>query len=201
MSANPKRKALLWFLLGALVVAVVTPAIGLTLRPCFLFDTKTTVILVRHAEKQGTPGDDVENPPNSGLYGPELTDPEGVARAQELAHVAGESGVKAIYHTEFIRTKRTIEPLAELTNIRPQKFEREHTDDLVNDIRNNHRGEVVVVASHGDKVNHIIHSFTGQRLMPDIDPGDFDNLYVVTVSCRLPPRVVLLKYGQQTPPP
>src|SRR5438034_11317250 len=61
----------------------------------------TTVILVRHAEKNIEPS----NPD------PDLS-PAGRARAQELVHVLGEEGVNAIYATQYRRTQDTVRPLA-----------------------------------------------------------------------------------------
>jgi len=53
----------------------------------------TTVIIVRHAEKNIEP-----NNPD-----PDLS-PAGQARAQEIARMFGDSGVQAIYATQYKRT-------------------------------------------------------------------------------------------------
>src|SRR5205809_7384909 len=62
----------------------------------------TTVILVRHAEKNIEP-----NNPD-----PDLS-PAGQARAQELVRMLGAAGVNAIYATNFKRTQQTVKPLAD----------------------------------------------------------------------------------------
>src|SRR4029453_9075189 len=61
----------------------------------------TTIILVRHAEKNIEP-----NNPNPNLS------PAGQARAQELVRVLGNAGITAIYATQFVRTQQTAQPLA-----------------------------------------------------------------------------------------
>src|SRR4030095_14351548 len=61
----------------------------------------TTVILVRHAEKNIEP-----NNPNPNLS------PAGEARAQELVRILGSSGITAIYASQFVRTQQTVQPLA-----------------------------------------------------------------------------------------
>ena len=58
----------------------------------------TTVVLVRHAEKELT-GDD-----------PGLT-AQGSERADALAHVVGEMDVAAVYATQYARTRATALPV------------------------------------------------------------------------------------------
>src|SRR5688572_20712788 len=65
-----------------------------------------TVILIRHAEKNIEP-----NNPD-----PELS-PAGQARAQELVRMFGNTGVGAIYVTQYKRTQQTVKPLAERLGI------------------------------------------------------------------------------------
>ena len=60
----------------------------------------TTIILIRHAEKNIEP----TNPD------PDLS-PFGQARAQELARMFADAGVKAIYATQYKRTQQTVKPL------------------------------------------------------------------------------------------
>jgi 2,3-bisphosphoglycerate-dependent phosphoglycerate mutase len=194
-SVKPKMKVLRWLLLSALVVAVASFVVVLVIRPCVFFDSKTTILIVRHAEKDTTIADSVANA--DGSFGPPLTS-AGQARAQELAHVAGEAGVTVIYHTQYLRTRQTIEPLDNLVSGNTtQMFEADRTNDLVNDILNQHRGETIMIASHSNKVPEIIERLGGPHL-PNIADNDFDNLYVITVTCKNPPKVVLLKYGQPT---
>jgi len=65
----------------------------------------TTVFLVRHAEKADAPRED-----------PPLLE-TGTARAQLLARILGKSGIKAIYTSQYLRTKATAEPLAKQLGI------------------------------------------------------------------------------------
>src|SRR5918993_5293242 len=65
----------------------------------------TTVFLVRHAERADAPRED-----------PPLLE-TGTARAQSLARILGKSGIKAIYTSQYLRTKATAEPLAKQLGI------------------------------------------------------------------------------------
>src|SRR6185503_20706963 len=59
-----------------------------------------TVFLIRHAERENEPKQD-----------PPLTK-DGVARSQALARLLGNAGIKAIFTSQYTRTKQTAEPLA-----------------------------------------------------------------------------------------
>src|SRR5688500_12271615 len=69
-----------------------------------------TVFVVRHAEKEAEPKQD-----------PPLTK-EGVARSQELARVLGGANIKAIYTSQFARTKLTAGPLVAKTGLAVTPF-------------------------------------------------------------------------------
>src|SRR5215203_2188640 len=79
----------------------------------------TTVILVRHAEKNIEPNN----------QDPDLA-PAGVERAQEIARVFGESNVNTIYATQYKRTQQTVRPLADRTGVPVTVIDASQTDEL-----------------------------------------------------------------------
>ncbi len=86
-----------WVLLLGTVFSLV--ACGFTTPPIVSKPgTTTTIILVRHAER------------DAGLDPP--LNAEGEIRAALLAQVLGQNGVTAIYATDYIRNRKTAEPLA-----------------------------------------------------------------------------------------
>src|SRR5215212_5594691 len=90
----------------------------------------TTVILVRHAEKNIEPNN----------QDPDLS-PAGVERAQEIAREFGEAGVNAIYATQFKRTQQTVKPLADRTGVNVTLLDANQTDELINRIQTTYRGQ------------------------------------------------------------
>jgi len=146
----------------------------------------TTVILVRHAEKNIEP-----NNPD-----PDLS-PAGQARAQELVRVLGGSGINAIYATNFKRTQQTVNPLATQLGVAPNIIDAKGTNDLVNRIVTANRGQTVLVAGHSNTVPAIINALGGGSLS-DIPDNEYDNLYVVTIYKFGKAQVVKLKYGSGT---
>lgn len=143
----------------------------------------TTVILVRHAEKNIEPDN-----PNPALS------PAGQARAQELVRVLGNAGITAIYATHLLRTQQTVEPLANHLNLQVTKLDAGNIDELVRQIITNQQGGVVFVAGHNNTVPPVITALGGGTL-PIISENEFDNLFVVTIYRSGQARVVKLKYG------
>jgi phosphohistidine phosphatase SixA len=147
----------------------------------------TTIILVRHAEKNIEPN-------NSD---PDLS-AAGQARAQELARMFGDAGIKAIYATQYKRTQQTVKPLAEKLGVTATAIDAKNTAELVKLIRAQHNGEVVFIAGHNNTVPEIIAALGGPQL-PIIPETEFDNLYVVTIYRVGKAKVLKMKYGSPMP--
>ena len=149
----------------------------------------TTVILTRHAEKNIEP-----NNPDPDLSA------EGQARAQELARMFGDAGIKAIYATQYKRTQQTVKPLADKIGVAPAQVEAKNTAELVRQIRAQHNGDVVFVAGHNNTVPEIIAALGGPQL-PIIPETEYDNLYVLTIYRVGKAKLLKLKYGSSAPQP
>jgi broad specificity phosphatase PhoE len=172
--ANP------WFLL--LVIAGLLA--GLLAAAYFVADRPvTTVILVRHAEKNIEP-----NNPN-----PALT-PAGQERAETLVRMIGESGITAIYATQYLRTQGTASPLADRLRLKVNHLDARNVEELVRQIKVNHLGGVVFVAGHSNSVPAVISALGGESL-PEIPEQEYDNMFIVTVQRFRKTRVLKLKYG------
>lgn len=130
---------------------------------CF-FNPVTTIMLVRHAEKAGG-----QNPP--------LTD-EGKRRAGVLAYMLKDSGLDAIYVTEYLRTQQTADSVRLLLGISPVEIPRNDVDELVNHLKNDHPGETVLVVGHSTSVPEILQAL-GINSPPTIAETEFDNLFLV----------------------
>ncbi|HYU98075.1 MAG TPA: phosphoglycerate mutase family protein [Pyrinomonadaceae bacterium] len=147
----------------------------------------TTVILIRHAEKNIEPA----NPD------PDLS-PAGQTRAQELARMFGDAGIKAIYATQYKRTQQTVKPLADKLGLTAISVDARNTAELVKQIRAQHNGEVVLVSGHNNTVPEIIAALGGPTL-PVIPETEFDNLYVVTIYRVGSAKLLKMKYGSPMP--
>ena len=152
----------------------------------------TTVFLVRHAEKADAPRED-----------PPLLE-TGTARAQLLARILGKSGIKAIYTSQYLRTRATAEPLAKQLGIarvaislkttaaNPRQVTSESIQEIVEKIYQR-PGENALVIGHSNSVPDVIKALGGD-VVPVIDEKEFDDLFVVTVYAKGKARVTHLKY-------
>lgn len=143
----------------------------------------TTVILVRHAEKNIEP----DNPD------PNLS-PAGQARAIELTRVFSNAGVQATYATQYKRTQQTVAPLASRLQLPIVAVDAKQSQEVVRRILTDHRGQTVFIAGHNNTVPEIINLLSGEKL-PLIPESEFDNLYIVTIYRFGKAKVVQLKYG------
>ena len=144
----------------------------------------TTIILVRHAEKNIEPNN----------QDPDLS-PEGFERAQEIARVFGEAGINAIYATQYKRTQQTVKPLSDRTGVAVKLLQANQTDELVKQLQTTNRGQTVFIAGHNNTVPSIVSTLSGDTY-PTIPESEFDNLYIVTVYRFGKAKVVKLKYGK-----
>jgi 2,3-bisphosphoglycerate-dependent phosphoglycerate mutase len=149
----------------------------------------TTLILVRHAEKEIVP--------------PENKDPNlstaGQARAQELRRMFAGAGIAAIYATQYKRTQQTVKPLADQLGVAVTKLEAKETAELVKQIRARPAGQTIFIAGHNNTVPEIIAALGGPQ-MPIIPETEYDNLYVLTVPSEGPAKLLKMKYGSAVVP-
>ena len=142
--------------------------------------SQKAVILVRHAEKV----DESDDP---------LLSAAGKARARALARHLRTAGVKAIYVTQYKRTRLTAAPLAVAAGLKPILIPADARQGLVDAIRKDNPNDVVLVVGHSDSVPDVL------RLLGDPEPvtigaAEYDNLFVAIPSKAGPPTVLRLRY-------
>jgi len=145
----------------------------------------STVILVRHAEKTSTAPDAV------------LT-PAGQQRAECLAHVLRDSGIKRIFVSDAKRTQLTAEPLAKALNIKPTVVPAKDVNTLVRDVFYGTGGNALVVG-HSDTLPQVVQRVQAGTV-PPIGENEFDGLYVLTVLEGSSTPVLKLRYCAISPP-
>lgn len=170
---------------SALVAAVflAAPASAQNVKP-------TTVIVVRHAEKEAQPAND-----------PPLT-ADGQARALALWEAVKDANVTAVITTQLARTKMTAAPTAAHLAITPEVVNAggaTHVADVAAAVKR-HAGETVLVVGHSNTVPAIVAALGGKEPAAICDP-EYDDLFVVTVSAAGTASVIRSRYGVATPVP
>lgn len=138
---------------------------------------QSTVFIVRHAEKAKSGGDD-----------PELSE-AGHVRAEVLAGILKDSGITAIYTTEFKRTQETAAPLARALNINVSIILAKNTAKLGSKLRTL-KGDALVVG-HGNTIPDLMKAL-GITTPINIAESDYDNLFIVVLDRKA--RLIRLHY-------
>ncbi|HEY2145847.1 MAG TPA: phosphoglycerate mutase family protein [Steroidobacteraceae bacterium] len=150
-------------------------ALGLVIFAIWIWGTAnaTTVIVVRHAEKElGS----VADPPLSAA---------GQARAALLANLLGASKgpgrLDAIYVSATLRSQSTAAPLAGRLGIVPIVAPADDPQGLAKRILRENSGGRVLIIGHVDTVPKIVAALSDEDDIPAIDEGNFGVMYIVTV--------------------
>jgi phosphohistidine phosphatase SixA len=144
----------------------------------------TTIVLVRHAEK-------ASNAPDA------LLSPQGQQRAECLAHVLKDAGIKRIYVSDVKRTQQTAEPLAKALGIKPVVVPAKDPNTLVKDVFYGAGGNALVVG-HSDTLPFVIQRVQAGTI-PPIGENEYDGLYVLTVLEGSSTPVLKLRYCAASP--
>lgn len=158
-----------------------------TIIPALVSDTTTTFIVVRHAEK-------VDESSESNLNA------DGMLRAEELKRILSNISISAIYSTPFNRTRQTVAPLASAKGVAITEYQSTKPyPQLVSEIRTANLGKAVVIVGHSNTVPDLLKELTNNALSITISSGQYDDLFMVSLTDDLTPIVTHLKYGKETP--
>ena len=162
----------------ALAIAAGAPALAFA---------QSMVILVRHAERaDGGPG---AGTGMSGAPADPLLSAAGKARADKLATMLAESGVKAIYTSEFRRTQDTGKPLAAKLGFTVTPVASSNVNDLVKKIKAEHPKDVVLIVGHSNTIPEAIKAFGGPGVK--IADDEYSAIYVLSPATG---AITLIRY-------
>ena len=147
-------------------------------------NAQQAVILVRHAELQGAAMAEPKNLPLSEA---------GEARAKRLASLLNDSGVGAVYVTDFVRMRYTAEPLARELNKEMTVLPKGDPEELVERLRKNHGGQTVLLVGHTDTLPGLL-KVPGHPVDIKIEPQDYSNIFVVVPKSAGAPTFLRLRY-------
>lgn len=187
-------------------IAVASLLVALVVSYLCLWNPRTTILIVRHAER-------ADNTINSDLSH------AGLDRADALVAVTDEAGVVAIYSTEFCRTAQTAQPVASALGMTLNYQQSDQSLDdcdpeievptnplpvtiataqnLVDHLLAQHRGKTILVVGHSNTVPELIAALgQGDFAQVQIGNNEFDRLFIVTMRRYFwIPSLVKAQYG------
>lgn len=148
---------------------------------------QSMVILVRHAERAD--GGPSAGGGMTGAPADPLLSAAGKARADKLATMLAESGVKAIYTSQFHRTQDTGKPLAAKLGLTVTAVASSDVNVLVKKIKGEHPKDVVLIVGHSNTVPAAIKAFGG----PDVKMADdeYSAIYILSPATG---AITLIRY-------
>lgn len=140
------------------------------------------VFLVRHAEKVDNSRD------------PELSE-AGKERAVELAETLSSSTINNIYSTDYIRTRRTALPTANLFEQEVKLYDPKNLEEFASQIKNR-KGRYLIVG-HSNTTPRLVEHLGGIPSAPIVEKNEYDRLYILTITDDGGVNTVLLRYGEK----
>lgn len=141
-------------------------------------DAQKAVIVLRHAEKQ-TDSNDPATPLSRA----------GADRARRLAEIFRNAGITAIYSTDTVRTRSTVEPLATMRDLEIRPYS--EPGPLARRLRQSSPDDVALVVGHSNTIRPLLVEL-GCR-----DPGpieEYGDLFVVVPRPGGVPALLRLKF-------
>ena len=174
-------------------VIIIYTAIAIGLAWFFESQATTTIIFVRHAEKELTPPDD-----------PGLSE-AGQRRVAELTRQLRDAdvvaGIDAIYSTPFRRTQETAQPIADALDLPINTYDPADTEAVLERILKEHKGKIILVVGHSNTVPVLIANLGASKKVPPIQEDEYDNIYLISIPWFGKTKTIRLRFGEPYIPP
>lgn len=138
----------------------------------------TTVVLVRHAERQSI--FDADSP---------LAE-AGLQRAQALVPLLAGYHPVALYTSELRRTQQTLAPTAARLGLVPLVRPKDGSGALAAEILRAQRGRTVIVCWHHDLMKKLVRALGVKGPVPYWSLGTYDRIWIVTIPADGQARLV-----------
>jgi 2,3-bisphosphoglycerate-dependent phosphoglycerate mutase len=173
----------IWLTVLAAVASVIVVVFGV-----WVWGTAdaTTVIVIRHAEKEA-----------GGAEDPPLT-AQGQARAALLAQMFGDASapghIDAIYVSPTVRNRATAAPLAARLGLTEIVAPADDPRGLARRALREHSGARVLIVGHSDTVRDLVEALSEEKNIPEVAAQEYGTMYIVTVPRIGHANVLRLKY-------
>lgn len=141
---------------------------------------ETVAFLVRHAEKVKTGTD------------PALS-AAGMERATTLADLLAGAGITHIHSSNTTRTRSTAAPLASRLQLEVTLYDPRQLASLAERLRKTPGRHLIV--GHSNTTPELVGHLGGVAGDPIDEAGEYNRLYIVTLSAEEPSQTIVLRYG------
>jgi broad specificity phosphatase PhoE len=146
--------------------------------------SKKTIILVRHAEKDTSPTADPGDPNLS---------TEGLQRAERLAKRIKKYRPGAVYSTNYLRTLDTAAPTAKRRNLKVQIYDSKNPTDLIDQIMKSKTKRFLIVG-HSNTVPALANLLIKKNLFQSLDESDYGTIWIIRIRPGKEPRAEIIQY-------
>ena len=127
--------------------------------------------IVRHAEKEAA--------------GPNMTSDvpltsEGKDRALKLRDLMVDRKLAAVYSTNTIRTKSTVQPTADYFHLPVTTYGPRPDSTFISGLKKQKAN--VLVVGHSNTVDDIVNALTGENKLKDLDDTEYNRLFIVRIK-------------------
>jgi phosphohistidine phosphatase SixA len=133
---------------------------------------ETTVVLLRHAERQSL------------WDGDSPLAAAGLRRAQTLVPQLMDFHPSALYTSDLRRTQQTLAPLAEALGQKPIVKAKDSSEALAADILREQRGHTVIVCWHHDLMKKVVRALGVKGVIPYWSLDTYDRLWIVRLPAK-----------------
>jgi len=145
---------------------------------------KKTIILIRHAERESGSMTSATDPPLSAA---------GQERANRVVKRIGKFRPGAIYSTNYVRTRSTVEPIAKKRNKTVKTYDPAKPQDLVNEMMSSKTKRFLVVG-HSNTIPPLANLLTGKDLFKNLQETEYSVIYIIHMKNGKVSKVELLDY-------
>jgi broad specificity phosphatase PhoE len=146
--------------------------------------SKKTIILVRHAEKDASATADPGDPALSA---------EGAERAKLLVKRIKKYKPGAVFSTDYKRTRETAGPMAARRHKQIEIYDAKKPDELINRIMTSKTKRFLVVG-HSNTVPGLANLLLKKKLFQQLDESEFGTIWIIKLRAGKEPRTEVLQY-------
>lgn len=135
----------------------------------------TTIILIRHAEKDTSAAGSTlmqADPPLSKV---------GKLRAEKLVSALQDYPIQAIHSTRFNRTRSTVIPISSKISVGIQLYDPAKQAEFAQ-ILKLQKNSTILVVGHSNTIPNLVNLLTGTSQYANLDDNEYDKIFIVTLK-------------------